>query len=248
MDSLKLSRRATLKLGLSSMAAPLLTKLLASQTKNRADSPLVDAKQIFDHILIGCADLDSAIAWFEDRTGVKPMRGGSHPGRGTRNALVSLGQLHYLELFAPDPAQHVANNELAELANITAPRPIAWAAHTTDVEAIRRRAIAAGLKLTGPTPGSRQRPHGRTLHWTTLDIQDRSSLVPFFIQWSADSRHPSADSPKGCSLAAIQFLTPNPDDLRRTLTALGIRADIQQASAPAIHITLSTPKGKLELK
>src|SRR5919201_327511 len=170
MDSLKLSRRATLKLGLSSMAAPLLTKLLASQTKNRADSPLVDAKQIFDHILIGCADLDSAIAWFEQRSGVKPMRGGSHPGRGTRNALVSLGRLHYLELFAPDPAQHVTSNELTELAKITSPRPIGWAAHTDDIEAIRRRAQAAGLKFTGPTLGSRRRPDGRMLHWKTLDI------------------------------------------------------------------------------
>src|SRR5207248_2434418 len=127
------------------------------------------------------------------------------------------------------------------------PRPIGWAAHTEDIEAIRRRAAAAGLKFTGPTAGSRKRPDGRMLHWTTLNIEDATGLLPFFIHWSADSLHPSADSPQGCALEVIQFRAPNADNLRRTLQALAIRADIQQASAPAIHIAFSTPKGKLEL-
>src|SRR4051812_16907919 len=260
-DALKVSRRAALKLGISTMAAPLLTKLSAAESTSgsklvhantsiamRDTAKLVNATELFDHVLIGAADLDAAIAWFEERSGVKPMRGGSHPGRGTRNALVSLGNLHYLELFTPDPAQHVTSDELTRLSKLTSPAPIGWAAHTEDIEAIRRRATAARLKFTGPTPGSRQRPDGRTLHWSSLNLADGSTgLVPFFIQWGADSLHPSADAPKGCSLVSMQFLTPNPDDLRRTFSALGIRADIQQGSAPAIHITLSTPKGKLEL-
>src|SRR5688572_3845719 len=55
----------------------------------------------FDHLVIAVRSLEEGVAEFERLTGIKAGPGGRHPGRGTENALVSLGGGKYLEIIAP---------------------------------------------------------------------------------------------------------------------------------------------------
>ena len=66
-------------------------------------------KNKIDHIIWAVPDLDKGTQLFEEMSGVKPAYGGAHPGRGTRNCVVSAGEGAYFEIIAPDPAQEPLN-------------------------------------------------------------------------------------------------------------------------------------------
>ena len=240
-----ITRRSALKAGGAALAMLVGTPLAKAFPMYEE---LTDCAQALDHLLLGTQDRDAGIAWFEKLTGVRAAIGGSHPGRGTCNALASLGGRHYLEIIAPDPAQPDAKSPtVTELKSLTSPRVIQWAAASSNMEATRRMVQASGLRFEGPTPGSRQRPDGRVLRWATLNLRDPSALLPFFIHWEADSIHPSQDSPSGCRLAGLRFEAPDPERISQQFAKLGLRAEVQPGKAAQVIVTLETPRGRVEL-
>src|SRR5277367_182111 len=104
---------------------------------------------VLDHILLGCNDLDRGIDFGEKHTGVRAAFGGVHPGRGTRNALLSLGDRHYLEIIAPDPQQPGAPDHYG-LLRLTQPRLVGWAAHPGDLNELAARLRNANIAFDGP--------------------------------------------------------------------------------------------------
>lgn len=210
---------------------------------------LLPAKDAVDHLLLGVPKLEDGIAWVAEKTGVEAMVGGRHPGLGTHNALLSLGAKQYLEIIAPDPTQTTLAPPFAFLQLATAPRLLTWAAATTDIHAVAARAHAAGFALNGPQAGSRARPNGATLHWQTLFLKnDFSLLLPFFIEWGAASRHPSEDSPAGCTLQAFVLETPQPEKLCVVCKQLGLAATVHRSSEARLRVVLQTPQGWVELR
>ena len=212
---------------------------------------LIPAGRAVDHLLLGAADLESAITWVERKTGVRAEAGGSHPGVGTRNALISLGASQYLEIIAPDPNQSAFNFQI-DIRKLTTPRLITWAAVTTDIDAVAKKARDAGYQLFGPRDGSRARPDGKLLRWKTLGVMMKFGLqgvepIPFFIQWAADSVHPSQDSPKGCELQSFEIGHPEPGQVSDALKKLGIEARTKQATGATLSAVFKTPKGTVEL-
>ena len=136
-----------------------------------------------DHLQLGVADVTKGSREVADLTGVTPIFGGAHPGRGTANALMSLGARTYLEVIGPAAGQPAETPMTRELAALTKPSLRTFAVATTDLDAVAQAAARAGLKVTGPAPGSRRTPDGQLLTWRSLNIEDRGfgGFMPFFI-------------------------------------------------------------------
>jgi hypothetical protein len=222
--------------------------VLGEVTPRAEQEPRVLARDAVDHLLLGVADRGLGIDWVEQRTGVKAVIGGSHPGVGTCNALLSLGERQYLEIIAPDPEQTQLAPRYQLLTTLRTPRLITWAAAMRDADVTAKRLRAAGIEVGGVNPGSRQRPDGRQLRWVTVGINSElGSVIPFFIEWDPATTHPAVDSPPGCRLQAIAFMHPDPNRARDTLLRLGIDAAVTRGTEALLTAVLDTPKGRLEL-
>ena len=208
-----------------------------------------EVPSLLDHILLGSEDLAAGIAFVEKQTGVRAAFGGVHPGRGTQNALLSLGERRYLEIIAPDPAQSDVKNPLArQLRSLQEPRLVGWAAHPGDIAAFAGKLRAAGVEFHGPWPGSRKRPDGRLLQWQTLGLaDDADGLLPFFIEWALDSPHPSSDAQQGCALVSFVAEAPDPAKLSARVKLLGLDLEVRKADRAALRASLSGPSGRLDL-
>lgn len=227
------------------LALGLITALTMVTSVCLPAGPATPRAQI-DHILLGIDDLDRGIESFEKLTGVRPVYGGKHP-RGTHNALVSFGDGTYLEILALQPGVPPPK-EYAGLEQLHTLTPIGWAVSSKDSVQLRDRLIAAGMPVTESNAGSRKTPAGATLSWQTFGLKDNFDEAPFFIVWSAQTAHPSTTSPTGCKLQHWRIASPhlkNLEQLRRTLDLQHL--DFEEAPTTALRLSLSCPKGPVEL-
>ena len=203
-----------------------------------------------DHLVLGVPDLARGIELIEHRTGVRARFGGQHPGRGTHNALLSLGRRQYLEIIAIDAKQVEATGLLfPELKDLSEPRLIGWAIAVENLVETARRATAQNLATIGPLAGSRVQADGSLLAWQTLRISGpRAEGLPFFIEWQRGTDHPSQHSPSGCTLGSFEVEHTDAERMRRTLKGLGVDANVVSSALEVrLKARLQTPQGEVEL-
>jgi len=235
-----LSRRIFLALTGAALAAP-------SMSWAADDAEEEEAPTLLDHIILGCNDLDLGMELVEQNTGVRPTIGGVHPGRGTRNALLSLGERRYLEIIAPDPAQQKIVH-FPQIREMKEPRLIGWAVHPPDIAATAKLLRDNQIAFSGPDDGSRKRPDGLVLNWKTINLaDDRRGILPFFIEWSADSVHPSKDAPKGCHLDCFTVMAVDPAELSKVFQQIGVEASVERSDRDRLRAHITGPKGELGL-
>jgi hypothetical protein len=221
------------------------TSILVSPQFAWADSDKVPRS--LDHVILGCSDLDAGVEYVYQRTGIRAAAGGVHPGAGTRNALLSLGKLRYLEIIAPDPAQ-ASSADPRHVASLKNPALVGWALHRHDLKKFASILQSEGLESVGPKPGSRVRPDGTTLSWASLTLKkDDEGVLPFFIDWDSKSPHPSVDAPAGCRLTDLWITAPDPTALRELAAKLQLDVQIQHSNELRLAATIAGPKGSLRL-
>jgi hypothetical protein len=200
-----------------------------------------------DHFIYAGRDLDALIAAFAGLTGVTPARGGRHPGLGTHNALVSLGDDVYFELLATDPEQKasLAGTLGGRIQALAAPRLLAYMLRSEDLErqqgVLERHGIGSDL-----FDASRQTPDGGTLRWRLLVPHDSAfgDLVPKFIDW-LDTVHPATTSVRGCSFESFEIGHPESAELNALFAELGVDEMAERASQPCLRVRLQTPRGRV---
>jgi hypothetical protein len=192
-----------------------------------------------DHLVYATPGVDATVSALFERLGSRAAVGGSHPGRGTRNALISLGPRCYLEIVGPDAEQAAPKGPRWFLIDeLLEPRLVAWAV---------RSGSLTELPGLGPiVSGSRQRPGGQLLAWRFTDpmVRVADGVMPFLIDWGAGP-HPSDLLPREIRLAGLHLLHPEPAPLNALLNGLGFT--VHAGPQPKLLATLETPRGRVVL-
>jgi hypothetical protein len=202
-----------------------------------------------DHLMWGAPSLAAGVREVERRFGVAPAPGGVHPGLGTANALLGLGDDVYLEVIAPDPAQQSDGNMGGRLAALKRQGLITWAVRTVDLEAVAARARGAGFATRGPVATERRAPDGSLLAWELLFVGDHpfGALLPFFIDWH-DTPHPALTNPAGGRLERLEIRARDAGSLNRAFAALGMPFEADPATGEGLLATIGSPAGEVLLE
>ncbi len=203
-----------------------------------------------DHLIVAGPDLAEAVDYVESLLGARAVVGGSHPGVGTRNALVRLDPGAYIEIIGPDPEQ--PQPDLPRWFGIdvmAGPRLATWSARTSDLDAAAERARALGVELGPVSPGGRVRPDGVRLEWRVTDPRaDRmDGVLPFLMDWG-ESPHPSASLEAGCSLVALRGYHPRVEEARAVADALGLPIVFERGPEPRLEAEIRTPSTVITIR
>lgn len=188
-----------------------------------------------DHIVIGARTLDEGARYVEHLLGVKPSRGGVHPGVGTHNMLLGMGAGCYLEVIAPDPEQpeppHPRPFDLDDPSLRTMleaePRLVAYVASTPSLDAVVARLGASHAgEIKAMTRGN--------FAWRMAfppQRQDMDNLIPPLIQWEGE-RAGKHIRDSGWRLSALEAEHPDAQALRGALTDRGLGDVVKIRSSP----------------
>lgn len=227
-----------------------------STTASTATSHLI--KHI-DHILFVHPNADAAVSYIIEMTGVTPVLGGRHEGRGTLNHLLSLGSGCFLEIMSLDPLQASLPVDKRYFKLESSHKPFfAWCAKPPSGSDIHSTLNATReARLYSPPlvqEGSRLLPSGETLKWMFSPPNDDkeatfSWLVPFMVEYGNKDLHPSRTAPSGLELIAFSAKHPQATKIKNILETMSIDLDVVKDQEYSVTMRVKTPeKGVVDIR
>jgi len=159
----------------------ILIWLLASFAAMAQEKKPVVVLQL-DHASVCGADLDALRQAFTE-VGLTPDFGGPHGNGITQMALVGFADESYLELIAPVKPGVTLGSDWAQYM-VSDATSCAWAVASNALAEELDRLKKAGIAVSAPEHGSRKRPDGMSLQWTTAQVGPGGpgSMMPFMIE------------------------------------------------------------------
>lgn len=195
-------------------------------------------------IIYGVQDLDAATRQVEAR-GFTVLDGGRHPGLGTANRIVPLGDAYFEILGIVDREEALRNPYGSALLQQIQQgnRLVRWSLRTNTLEEITRE--------RGLTPESRSRlgPDGTLLTWKAagLSLSLVEGWLPFFMQWDNPSYYPGnlpvqhAVEPQG--IAWLEITPRDPQRLKKWLGTAQVPLHLVDGAPGIHHVGIFTPRG-----
>lgn len=204
-----------------------------------------------DHLVYVSPDLRAGVERIATLTGVTAVPGGSHPGRGTHNALAAFDDDTYLEIIGIDPDQPEPDGPRPFGLHEDADMKLAtFAIRPTGTETIDQ--VATVLRDGGFDPGavlamSRTRPDGVELHWhlTMPGASGAPGVVPFVIDWG-ETPNPASSLPRIGELHAFRCSHLNPE-VRDLLATLDPRI-VGEVGPSGLTADVATPNGVVSIR
>ena len=200
-----------------------------------------------DHIMYAVSDLQDGIDEIFNLTGVTAEFGGTHPGNGTRNALLSFDDSQYLEIIAPDVEQDLAGTLGEELQRHDFSGIRTWAVAVDGFALVTPVLDEFGYQYSGVSL-SRTRAHRLKVSLQVLFLRRPADgyFWPFFIDCRA-SPPPAKDTPGGCTLDAfaVELVAAN-NPYRDLMQALEIEVEVLEGP-DAMRAVIDSPNGRILL-
>lgn len=203
-----------------------------------------------DHIVYGVHDLDKSIQTFAEKYGMQATVGGQHLHQGTKNALINLGEQCYLELLAVDKQNvSVTKNRWMGIDLLTSEKMIRWALHSDNLSEDRCILEKYNDQLGQVKTGMRQRPNKGDLSWKlTMPLSTPEvEVVPFLIDWSESSAHPTDAMSQQGQLLEIKLFHPDPNSILNCLKDLQIDVHIYKSQEARISAVIQGPNEIFEI-